>query len=309
MTDTTASPAGGDIHRLLDQAFAGVEMTDDAQDLKEEVRANLVARVSELEAAGSTPGDAARRAIDELGDVRDLVDAATDASPAPSIPSSSAAAAALRNRVRPKPAFVVRIVVASAVAAITLLSALLSAVGALPLPVGVTVALLALGATAVGWIVGDSLTQETSTNHPMPRGRAGGYFLATMLTILGLGAGGLIALGILPLWTVVLASVAFVGGVALFAFLGATQTNRHKAWIVALGHEQSARVGNRFEEEPDTAARFGIYTMVIWVLAFAVFLVVGFAVSWAWSWLALLGGLVAMMLVLARMLFAPRKSV
>ena len=35
-----------DIHRLLDEAFAGIEMTPDAQDLKEEVRANLVARTA-----------------------------------------------------------------------------------------------------------------------------------------------------------------------------------------------------------------------------------------------------------------------
>ncbi len=62
-----------DIHRLLDEAFTGVEMTADAQDLKEEVRANLVARVAELEADGQPAGDAVRRAIAELGDVRELL--------------------------------------------------------------------------------------------------------------------------------------------------------------------------------------------------------------------------------------------
>ena len=65
-----------DIHRLLDEAFAGVEMTPDAQDLKEEVRANLVARVDELEASGRSSSDAARQAIAELGDVRELLDGA-----------------------------------------------------------------------------------------------------------------------------------------------------------------------------------------------------------------------------------------
>ena len=55
-----------DIHRLLDEAFAGVEMTPDAQDLKEEIRANLVARVEELECSGRTSSDAARQAIGEL---------------------------------------------------------------------------------------------------------------------------------------------------------------------------------------------------------------------------------------------------
>ena len=49
-----------DIHRLLDEAFAGIEMTPDAQDLKEEVRANLVARTAELEASGKASADAAQ---------------------------------------------------------------------------------------------------------------------------------------------------------------------------------------------------------------------------------------------------------
>ena len=39
------------IHRLLDEAFLGVQMTPDAQDLKEEVRANLMAWHSDQKAA------------------------------------------------------------------------------------------------------------------------------------------------------------------------------------------------------------------------------------------------------------------
>jgi hypothetical protein len=78
--------------------------------------------------------------------------------------------------------------------------------------------------------------------------------------------------------------------------------------MLAQQKDQTALVGNRFEEEPDTAARFGIYTMLLWIVAFATFLVLSFTIGWAWSWLALLGGFVAMMLILARMLFGPRKS-
>jgi hypothetical protein len=44
-----------DIHRLLDEAFAGIEMTPAAQDLKEEIRANLAAQVDELVAARLRP--------------------------------------------------------------------------------------------------------------------------------------------------------------------------------------------------------------------------------------------------------------
>ena len=54
---------GLEIHRLLDEAFAGVEMTAEVQDLKEEMRGNLGVRVSELERQGAPGDQAARRAI------------------------------------------------------------------------------------------------------------------------------------------------------------------------------------------------------------------------------------------------------
>src|SRR5690606_16487130 len=124
----------------------------------------------------------------------------------------------------------------------------------------------------VAWIVGDSLAHETTTNHPMPTLRASGYFLASLLAVYGIGTSGLIALGALPLWAIALAALGVVAAIILFAFLGAAQTNRRKAWARALLGEQHAR-RSRFEEEPETAARFGIYTSVIWMVSFAGFVV------------------------------------
>lgn len=302
MTDDTRRPVGGDLHRLLDEAFASVEMTPDAQDLKEEIRANLTARVAELEAAGRSPAAAARSAVAELGDVGTLLDA-----PATTAPGSPMRwdAATRRYRVRPKPKFVVGIVAAALAGIIGLLLAALGATDLLPIPVGVTIALLGIGATGVAWIVGDSLAQETTTNHPMPTPRASGYFLASFLTVYGLGIGGLVALDALPVWAVVFAVLGVVAAIILFAFLGATQTNRHKAWVRTMRRDRP-EAANRFEEEPETAARFGIYTVAIWVTSFAVFVVLSFTIGWAWSWLALLAGFVVMMITLARMLFQPR---
>lgn len=302
MTDDKLRPVGGDLHRLLDEAFAGVVMTPDAQDLKEEMRANLIARAGEFEAGGQSPSEAARRAVSELGDVRALLDLSA------AIPAGGPGgweAAAQRNRVRPRPAFVVGIVVAALAATIGLLLATLGATAVLTLPIGVTIALLGIGATGVAWIVGDSLVQETTTNHPMPASRAGGYFLASLLAVFGSGLGGLVALRMVPLWTVVLAALGVVAAIIVFSFLGATQTNRHKAWVRAIQREQPP-MPNRFIDQPEAAARFGIYTAVTWVVAFAAFVVLSFTIGWAWSWLALLGGLVVMMLMLARMLFGPR---
>ena len=305
--NTSPRPRGGDVHRLLDEAFAGIDMTPETQDLKEEVRTNLMARVADLEAAGVSPVVAAQQAVDELGDLHELVSESVDASGArPATVSGSQSAAVRLARVRPKPAFVVRVVSESIVATAGLVLAGVGATGVLPLPVGVTILLLGIGAAAVGLIVGDSLIQETTANHPMPPGRAGGYALASFLSLYGLGFAGLVAVGALPLWGIVFAAVGLVAGVVLFAFLGATQTNRHKAWVRQA--QRDLTVPNRFEEEPESAARFGIYTAVIWIVALALFVVLSFTVGWLWSWLALLGGFVVMLLVLAQMLFGSRRS-
>jgi len=289
-----------DIHRLLDEAFGGIEMTPDAQDLKEEVRANLVARVDELESAGVSSTDAAHQAIAELGDVRALLDETTDA--APRATAAGYAALQQRHHVRPKPGFVVRVVAWSIAAVVGITLGILSATGVLPIVVGGQIALFGLAATALGLIVGDSLSQETTTNHPMPQNRAGGYALATFLGAYGLGFGGLVAFGSLPVWGVVFAALGLIASIILFAFLGATQTNRHKAWT---RQAFASEPPNRFEREPETAARFGVYTAVIWLVTFAVIAVLVFTVGWWWAPVAFVGGFALMMLVLARMLFTP----
>ncbi|MEN2738167.1 permease prefix domain 1-containing protein [Microbacterium sp. X-17] len=291
-----------DLHRLLDEAFAGVEMTPDAQDLKEEIRANLIARVAELEASGRSSSEAAREAVAELGDVRDLLAEPDAATRAPG--GDPFAAAQARHHVRPKPAYVVRTVIASVVAVAGLLLAALGATGVLPVPLGVTILFLGIGATGVAWIVGDALVQETTTNHPMSSLRAGGFFLATFLVIYGAGFAGLVALSALPVWGIVFAALGVVVGTVLYAWLGATQTNRRKAWVRELTRTMPP---NRFEQEPETAARFGIYTAVIWVVTFAVIVVLVFTVGWWWAPLAFLGGFALMMLILARMMFAPSR--
>ncbi|MHC2999716.1 permease prefix domain 1-containing protein [Microbacterium sp. HJ5] len=291
-----------DIHRLLDEAFRGIAMTPDAQDLKEEVRANLMARAAELEAGGRTPADAAREAVAELGDVRDLLD---ESDAATSAPREDYAALQQRYRVKPKVGYVVRAVVWSLAAVVGIVLGVLGATGVLPLVVGPVIGLFGMASTALGLLVGDSLHQETTTNHPMPENRAGGFAGATFLASYGVAFGFLVAVGALPVWCVVFAALGVIASIILFAFLGASQTNRHKAWTrQALAREPA----NRFEREPETAARFGIYTVVIWLVTFAVIAALVFTVGWWWAPAAFAGGFALMMLVLARMLFAPKKS-
>ncbi|MGI9823913.1 permease prefix domain 1-containing protein [Agromyces sp. Marseille-Q5079] len=309
--------SGGDLHRLLDEAFAGIEVTPEIQDLKEEIRGNLLARMAELEASGLPQADAARRAVAELGDVHELIeadgttDAAGTGASSPSTARSaraarveSAGAAALRNRVRPKPAFVVRTVVLAIIAAAALVLLVLGLTPLLPLAVGALIALAAVFGLALGTVTGDALSQETTTNHRMPAGRALGYGAATGLLLAGLAFTPIVILH-LDLGWLVLAGAAVVAAIGELSYLGATQTNRHKPWVVQQ-HRDAASIGTRFEDDPAAGARFGIYSAVIWILAFVAIPIIGFTAGWIWAPLAFIGGFVAMMLVLARMLFGEK---
>jgi hypothetical protein len=315
------------VHRLLDEAFAGLPATPDVQDLKEEIRANLLDRVAELTAGGVGPDEAAQRAVDELGDVRVLVeevsspavDGGTVTPSSPSTATSSAAAAAAARRREPVARrFVAGVVVASVVAVL----ALVPLVAAAAFLVGNAdriqddapeyLLLLLVGpflsGPAVGWIVAASLMRETATRYGMRRRRAVAYGAAAALLMLGLVSGfEFYWVFARPLGALQTAVPLLVAGGAWLAYLVATQTNRHKPWVLEQAREH-AKVGDRFERDPAAAARFGIYTAVLWTLTGGVFLVVGFTAGWLWSLLPALLGVAVFMLMLATMLFGTKHT-
>jgi MFS family permease len=291
------------IHRYLDEAFAGVATTPESQDLREELRGNLTARVSELVVGGLDEQTAAKTAIAELGDIRPLIDSLTAGGPgAPRGTAADAMVAQFLNRVRPKPAFVVRTVMLSAILAVAAVVVTLGSFGAINWTIAALVAIAAVaGAVPIGVIVADGLHQETSQNYPLPMRRAVSFGMASAVGLLGLEFVGLFFAHLDLIWLVV--SGAALALVALIAFivLGVTQTNRKKAWARAMNLQYEAE--DRFSQDPVAAARFGIYTVVIWILAIAAFVVLSIVVGFVWSWLALVAGLIVFMLVLARMLF------
>ena len=296
-----------DIHRLLDEAFAGVTMTPELQDLKEELRGNLAARSAELQAKGTDAATAARTAVAELGDIPELIASVGGGAEAqPLSPGVAAAEAARLHRVRPKPGFVIRATLFSIL--IVLSGVALVAIAGHDLGSGFSgaYALAAFFSVLIAALVDDSLRQETAQHFRMPNPRAIGYGLAA-------GAlGGGIATGMLYLWHVdsigLLATglVLLLAGIIAFIALGVTQTNRTKPW--ALAQNRQYEIEDGFSQNPAAAARFGLYTVVIWVLAIAAFVVLSIVVGFAWSWLALVVGFVIFFLVLARMLF-PAGSV
>jgi hypothetical protein len=173
-------------------------------------------------------------------------------------------------------------------------------------PLALLAAAVAVAALAGGAVVGDSLRQETTANYPLPAPRALGFGAASTLALAGAGIAALYRHGSALPW--------FIGGgltlltaTVLYTVLGATQTNRHKPWVVRRQTAQ-ADPGDRFTQDPAAAARFGLYTVVIWTVTLAGFAVLTITIGWTWSWLALVGGVVAFLLTLSRMLFGEHPA-
>jgi hypothetical protein len=290
------------LHRLLDEAFAPYPVTPESLDLKQEVRGNLAARTSELVAEGATPADAARRALAELGDVGILLGETPTDAPAS---TESWVAEQRRNRVRPKPAYAVRTAVLAGLLGVVILVLKFEAFGLLTIAPVLSVAAIPIAAVLVGWIVGDALRQETTQNYPFARPTAIAFGVAAALLTAGIGAIWQIILQPGILW-ILIAGGTIVASIALFTYLGVTRTNRRKPWALRLMNAQG-NVPNAFDTDQATAARFGMYTAGIFTVAFAAFIVLTFTIGWAWSWLALVGGFVVMLMLLARMLFPPTK--
>lgn len=291
------------IHRYLDEMFETVQMTPELHDLKEELRAGLGARVDELMTAGTSAQEAADHAITEFGDLDGLIAEVSGRSDHQDLITDAFRV----NRVRPRPAFVVRTVILAIILSAAVILGAVNAFGLLAWPAAALL-VLALAAVALpsGIITADALRQETSQNYRLPRMRAVLYGWATSTAVAGVSFIAL-AVSVIDSTAVIAVGAALViiaaGG---FAGLGASQTNRSKEWTRRLHDADDAK--DAFSHDPTTAARFGIYTLAIWIVAVSAFIAATLTAGFRWSWLSLIAGLVVFMVVLARMQFPPNRT-
>lgn len=288
------------IHRYLDEAFADIPRTPETADLKEELRGNLQSRVAELEAKGSSPAGAVERAIKELGPIADLVESMGASDPSDK-PGDTAARLVALNRVKQNPLYVVRTVLLALLLAAGLALVILGAAHVLAWSLPALVIVAVLDGAFAGLLTGDALSHETTQHYPVPAARASGFGAAGFVGLTGLDLVALFLGSTGTIWLLVTGCTLALVSLIAFIALGVAQTNRAKPWVKDLNNAYA--IEDRFSQDPAAAARFGIYTVVIWVLGFAAFAVLSFTVGFAWSWLAVLAALVIFFLVLARMLF------
>ena len=164
----------------------------------------------------------------------------------------------------------------------------------------VAVGLLGI-AVPVGLIVADSLGQETTSNYPMPRKRAGLYGLAVGAILAGAAFVTWFGFETDELWAGILGVVVIVLGSAARHLYGRDQTNRHKPWTKAAAANYQFQ--NKWEDNPQDAARYGMYSGALWLLAIGAFVALSLTVGFAWSWIAFLVAVLVQMIMTARMLF------
>jgi len=267
----------------VDRLFADYDDTPEIRDFKEEITVNLVERIKELVAKGLDEDNAFDKATAELGDITVIADDAGKKK---------------RNEAIGQMYMNVKVPITKRTAA-----GLTTATGLLLLAIGLALLILFSGTVTVilycisallfslacGLYLYFGLTQETAAHYAMNKGRALLYGIVCLIALSGIGVAVVLFLfsGI-EMFAAIGISVAFILPVAcVLVFLLVTEPKRHKPWLKTM-IEREIENTMRFHHDmvdPVKAARFGVASGGLWIMAIAVFLTLGFLIGWKYSWL------------------------
>ena len=189
--------------------------------------------------------------------------------------------------------------------------------------VAASAALLPFFVAAVAGFTFLGVTQETADCYPINKKRAVWYTLAA-----GLMAFGIILFPViffatskdygLPegnhyasiiaehgLVAALPAEIPFlIPGIGLLVFLCLTEKNRRKPW--AANHYKEM-LNPEFWQDPVQSARFGMFSGAIWIFAVGLFIALGFALGFKYSWLVFIFA-TALQLLVQVMIFTPKDT-
>ena len=285
----------------VDRLFAGYEDTPEIRDFKEEITGNLKERVKELMSKGLGEDEAFDKATAELGDITAIADNLGKKK---------------RNEAIGQMYMNAKVPITKRTALGLTLATGLLLVGAAMFVINYfsdesKIQFYYLGilliSDALGLYVYSGLTQESAYRFAMKNKRALMYGVIVFVGVLGEGLATVlfffddaelaIALGI--------EFALVVPAVCALVFLVATGSNRDKPWVKArkeeytnpqsgiilgIGIGRGANIEGSLNSElsmvdPVRAARFGVISGGLWILATALFILIGLSYDW---WYALL---------------------
>jgi len=145
---------------------------------------------------------------------------------------------------------------------------------------------------ACGLYVYFGLTHETAAHYPMGSKRALAYGIVCLIGVLGAGLAvvSFLVNGFELSSALGIKMALILPAICALIFLLATETKRHKPWLKAMIDreiENSMSV-HMSMVDPVKAARFGVASAGLWILAIAVFFTLYLIIGWQYSWLVFL---------------------
>ncbi|MCL2159769.1 MAG: permease prefix domain 1-containing protein [Oscillospiraceae bacterium] len=270
----------------VDRLFADYEDTPEIRDFKEEIAGNLKERIKELVSKGIGEEKAFDQAAAELGDITAIADnvgkkkrneAIWQMYMGAKVPLTKKTAAGLA--------------LASGLLLVCVGLVLIAFFGNTGEAWPYYVSVLALSA-ACGLYAYFGLAQETTAHYPMKRGRALAYGVVCFVGFLGAGLAAVSFLvdGFEMSAALGIKMALILPAICALIFLLATETTRQKPWLRAMAEREIENSMKLHMDmvDPVRAARFGVASGGLWVLAAAVFATLGLVFGWQHSWLVFL---------------------
>ena len=265
----------------VDRLFADYEDTPEIEDFKEEITTNLKERIKELMTKGLGEDAAFDKAIAELGDISAIAD---------DVGRKKRNEAIGQMYMKAKAPMPKRTAGGLAAASgLLLFSAGLSLFAffgetAGPAAYYISAVLLSFACGAYTYF---GLTLETAAHYAMKKSRALAYGAVCIAAFLGAGLAVVsflfevfemsVALGI---------KIAFIlPAVCALIFLLATEPKRQKPWLKAMV-EREIENSMRFHQDivdPVKAAKFGVASGGLWILAIAIYITLGIIFGWLYA--------------------------
>ena len=267
----------------VERLFSEYEDTPELGDFKEEVTCNLKERVKELMSKGYDEEGAFDQATAELGDITAIADEVGRKK---------------RNEAFAQMYMGAKVPISKRTAlGITIASGfLLIAVGMILISLfmnreiaAITYSSPIMLALACGMFTYFGLTQETAAHYPVKNSRAIGYGIVCLLGVLG--AGFAATSFFLRNWdmpsSLIVKTALIIPAICGLIFLLATEKKRQKPWLKALVEQEIENFTKLHRDivNPAKAAKFGVFSGGLWVLAIAVFATLLLVANWQFSWL------------------------
>ncbi|MCL2148802.1 MAG: permease prefix domain 1-containing protein [Methanomassiliicoccaceae archaeon] len=282
----------------VDRLFADYEDTPEIRDFKEEIVGNLKERIRELMSKGLDEDRAFDKAAAELGDITAIADEAGRRK---------------RNEAIGRMYMMTKVPLTKRTAGgLTAATGLLLAALGLALVtffnenggVWLYYVAAALFAAACGMYTYFGLTQETHAHHPMRGGRAAAYGVACAMAVLAVDLGAV--LYFFDGWELYAALgvevVLLLPAVCSLIFMLATEGDRKKPWLREKAEREFCEFEFSFNEDmvdPVKAARFGVASGGLWILAVALVVTLYVSTDWQYPWLVFLFALAAQAMMVA----------